>query len=164
MQRTATSKTADRRQRKDRTDDADYARNREYLLQRKEEQLLDTTSKLCRQINYSLNFRKRTFKMLAAAGLPDSKQSQQYQINCEQVRLKLEEECKECNGQLLASQLRKAIAKASQEMGDFEDEGNQAGAAATSNLINSRDGSGKKRRTGASKGTQGAAAAGSASG
>lgn len=38
-------------------------RDREYLLQRKEEQLLDTTSKLCRQISYSLNFRKRTFKV-----------------------------------------------------------------------------------------------------
>ena len=49
-------------------------------------------------------------------------QQQQYHINCEQVRLKLEEECKECNGQLLASQLRKAIAKASQEMGDVEEE------------------------------------------
>ena len=88
------------------------------MLQRKEEQLLDTTSKLCRQINYSLNFRKRTFKMLGSAPM----QQQQYQINCEQVRLKLEEECKECNGQLLASQLRKAIAKASQEMGDVEEE------------------------------------------
>ena len=92
--RVPNNKQAERRQRKDRTDDADYARNREYLLQRKEEQLLDTTSKLCRQINYSLNFRKRTFKMLGSAPM----QQQQYQINCEQVRLKLEEECKECNG------------------------------------------------------------------
>ena len=39
------------------------------------------------------------------------------QINCEQVRLKLEEECRQCKGQLLASQLRKAIAKAITDRG-----------------------------------------------
>mmetsp|Transcript_2507 Transcript_2507/g.3157 ORF Transcript_2507/g.3157 Transcript_2507/m.3157 type:complete len:112 (+) Transcript_2507:940-1275(+) len=59
--RGASTKTAERRARKERGDN-EYATNREYLMQRKEEQLLDTTSKLCRQINYSLNFRKRTFK------------------------------------------------------------------------------------------------------
>ena len=59
---------------------------------------MDTTSKLCRQINYSLNFRKRTFK----TGRADQA-SHNYQINCEQVRLKLEEECSKCKGQLLAS-------------------------------------------------------------
>ena len=64
----------------------------EYHLQTLE-QLLDTTSKLCRQISYSLNFRKRTFKTATSAN----------QINCEQVRLKLEEECTKCKGQLLAS-------------------------------------------------------------
>ena len=67
--------------------------------------LLDTTSKLCRQISYSLNFRKRTFKTLPIVkhhrALEESKggvgiefeesgESEQiipenecYQINCE---------------------------------------------------------------------------------
>ena len=95
----------EQRVKKERTDN-DYATNREYLLQRKEEQLLDTTSKLCRQISYQLNFRKRTFQTSNSYGGVSN------QINCEQVRLKLEEECYYCKGQLLASQLRKAIANA----------------------------------------------------
>ena len=79
---------------------------KEYLLFRKEEQLLDTNSKLCRQISYSLNFRKRTFKTKKIL----------HKVTVEQVRLKLEEECQECKGQLLASQLRKAIQRAISEV------------------------------------------------
>ena len=105
------SSTRRDRSKKERNDN-DYAQNREYLLQRKEEQLLDTTSKLCRQISYSLNFRKRTFKTTGGSSTASSSSQPPSQINCEQVRLKLEEECQKCKGQLLASQLRKAIAKA----------------------------------------------------
>jgi len=36
--------------------------DKEYLITKKEEQLLDTNSKLCRQISYQYQFRKRTFK------------------------------------------------------------------------------------------------------
>ena len=79
------------RRQKDRGDN-DYYMNREYLITRKEEQLLDTTSKLCRQISYSLSFRKRTFKTKRCSS------SVNREINCEQVRLKLEEECRNCHG------------------------------------------------------------------
>lgn len=113
-QLTGQMKPKEQRVRKERSDNNEYAQNREYLLQRKEEQLLDSTSKLCRQINYSLNFRKRTFKTKEGPASVT-------RINCEQVRLKLEEECKICHGQLLASQLRKAIAKANQELSSVDE-------------------------------------------
>ena len=140
------------------------AHDKEYLITKKEEQLLDTNSKLCRQISYQYQFRKRTFKsdqliegtvlakiqgQISAASIKtknlekrasdqafsqmnrkeiestnkeiDSSREKESElkrhlqklqidsINVEEVKLKLEEECSQCEGQLLASQLRKAI-------------------------------------------------------
>ena len=106
------------------------AHDKEYLITKKEEQLLDTNSKLCRQISYQYQFRKRTFKsdQLIEGAVLENIQKQIFaavtnqkaiekhllklqvnSINVEEVKLKLEEECLVCEGQLLASQLRKAI-------------------------------------------------------
>ena len=47
---------------KEQQKNTNFANDRNYILWKKEEQLLDPQAKLCRQISYQLGFKKRTFK------------------------------------------------------------------------------------------------------
>ena len=61
-------------------------------------QYLNPDSRLYRQVKYQGGFRKRTFKT-----------KDQQTVLFDEVKIKLQEECSHCKGQLLAPQLRKAI-------------------------------------------------------
>ena len=69
------------------TKDTNLLSDKEYLICKKEEQILNPNSKLYKQISYHHRFRKRTFKT------KDTKF-----IEVEEVKLKLQEECRNCKG------------------------------------------------------------------
>jgi len=67
---------------------------------KKEEKILDPSSRLYNQINYFRRFRVRTFKLPTADF---------DLVENEEVKLKLQESCGSCKSQLIAPQLKKAV-------------------------------------------------------
>ncbi|CDW84381.1 UNKNOWN [Stylonychia lemnae] len=74
--------------------------DRNQKLNQKDQQFLNPNSRFYRQVKYQQQFRQRTFKT-----------KEDVNILFDEVKLKLQEQCNNCSGQLLAAQLRKAIEK-----------------------------------------------------
>jgi hypothetical protein len=62
--------------------------DKEYLINRKEQQILITNSKLCKRVGYQYKFVKRTFKTKANRD----------RVKVEEVKMKLSEKCGKCQG------------------------------------------------------------------
>ena len=78
--------------------------DQKFKLLKKEEKILDPSSRLYHQINYLHHFKKRTF-------LQNTKEYAN--VSVEEVKLKLQEACQWCGSQLIAPQLKKAVENAS---------------------------------------------------
>lgn len=72
--------------------------NRDTKMNYRDAQYLNPDSRLYSQVKYEGRFRKRTFRTPELTS-----------VLFDEVRLKLQEQCGNCKGQLLAPQLRKAI-------------------------------------------------------
>lgn len=70
----------------------EHISDKEYLINRKEQQILITNSKLCKRVGFQYKFKKRTFLTAEI--------KEKYNVKVEEVRLKLSQQCKNesCNG------------------------------------------------------------------
>lgn len=72
--------------------------DKNYIKTKKDEQILDPTSVIYKRITYHFKFKKRTFKLDASHSVSDENQVEWGKIDLDEVKIKLQERCRHCNG------------------------------------------------------------------